>query len=877
MLNDDALWDEFGAESEEHCDTAERLLATTPDAGGVAALFRAFHSLKGMSAALGAAGMAQVAHHCEDLLGQARQGRRAMTPPVMAALLAAVDALRAQRSSVLATRRDAKPPPGLLHRLETLEAVPTAGATTGVTPARAAPPAAQMPGAHQPADDQAVDHRAADEQAALAPLAAMLRDSAVELAAAAHEGASPLSGALAEEARRAGQTRLAARLAELDAQPPLPLLGALRRQLGSLALLASVDAGADALAAATAALDDGGWLPRLAALAPLLAGNPAALVPEARALGEIAAALGLDALEDWLLLTEDLAGRAATDDDAAALLAALGPDLAAQLGRRTDAAALRAMPPPGVAPASALSPATASVPEELAHLLSAEGHRRVEEGLAAGRSLYRARLGVPSDAVEEAAVQSWLEAQNAEPLTSRTLLDTVPPTLDMLFLAPAEPEALAAARAAFDPAGRLVLAMTPLRAATQPSGEANAAPVASLRVRQEAVDGIIGLEAELHAAVLSLDGLLAQEEADSLPATLAALARRAGGSAGRELAALAARLGHARAPRERARSHLALALRRLDDAVMELRVVPIGTLFNRLPRIVRSVAQSAAKDVALEMEGQDVRIDRALIELLADPLLHLARNAVDHGVEEPDARRAAGKPPRATLRVRAERRTGMVRVEVSDDGRGIDRQAVLRAALTRGLVSEAEAAAMDDHDARRLLFRPGFSTRERVSETSGRGVGLDVVQEAVRRAGGTLDLSSTPGRGTTFVLNLPLSAAMAAVLLVEVEGHTYAFPTARVEAVLPADTPAMPLARLLGLRPTRPPGAVVLLRQTMGGQVALAVDQVRQRTDLLLRPLPPALATLPALGGAGILGNGEAVVILEPDGIAMPSTHEELA
>jgi two-component system chemotaxis sensor kinase CheA len=851
MLNDDALWDEFGAESEEHCDTAERLLATTPDAGGVAALFRAFHSLKGMSAALGAAGMAQVAHRCEDLLGQARQGRLALTPSVMAALLAAVDALRAQRVTVLATRDDAPPPPGLLHRLETADATQTL----------AAKPAFALALGPSPTTDRLP---------VLAPLAAMLAESVGELATAAHTGPSPLTLALAEEAARVGQTRLAARLAELGQAPPLPTLGALRRQLDSLALLAGANAGADGLADAAAALDDDAWLPRLAALMPLLSGDPAALPAEARILGEMAAALGLNALEDWLLLVEDLASRASTDTDAATLLATLGPDLAALLGRCTDAAALRAMPAPGIV----AGPGTMAVPEELAHLLSAEGHRRVEEGLAAGRSLYRARLGVPSDAVEEAAVQSWLEAQNAEPLTSRTLLDTVPPTLDMLFLAPAEPEALAAARAAFDPAGRLVLAMTPLRAATQPGGEAATTPTASLRVRQEAVDRIIGLEAELHAAVLALDGLLVQEQAEDLPATLAALARRAGGAAGRELAALAARLGHARPPRERARSHLALALRRLDEAVMELRVVPIGTLFNRLPRIVRSVAQSAAKDVALEMEGQDVRIDRALIELLADPLLHLARNAVDHGVEEPEARRVAGKPARATLRVRAERRTGLVRVEVSDDGRGIDRQAVLRAALTRGLVSEAEAAAMDDHAARRLLFRPGFSTRERVSETSGRGVGLDVVQEAVRRAGGTLDLSSTPGQGTTFVLNLPLSAAMAAVLLVEVEGHTYAFPTARVEAVLPADAPALPLAHLLGLRPSRPPGAVVLLRQTMGGQVALAVDQVRQRTDLLLRPLPPALATLPALGGAGILGNGEVVVILEPDGIAMPSTHE---
>ncbi|MFC7555619.1 chemotaxis protein CheA [Pseudoroseomonas wenyumeiae] len=317
-----------------------------------------------------------------------------------------------------------------------------------------------------------------------------------------------------------------------------------------------------------------------------------------------------------------------------------------------------------------------------------------------------------------------------------------------------------------------------------------------------------------------------------------------------------------------------LTLRRLDEAVTELRVVPISTLFARLPRIVRSVAQAAGKEVMLEMEGQEVRIDRALVELLADPLLHLARNAVDHGVEPPEARLAVGKPARAVLRVRAERLTGVVRVEISDDGRGIDRDAVLRAAVSRGMVTAAKATAMDDAAARRLLFRPGFTTRERVSETSGRGVGLDVVQDAVRRAGGTLDLASTPGQGTTFVLNLPLSAAMAAVLLVRASGHVYALPATRVDAVTEDTDGAVPLAALLGL-PVGEAAVAVLLRQTTGGQVTLAVDAVLLRTELLLRPLPAALAVLPAVGGVGILSNGEPVVILEPDGIAAPnSVHE---
>jgi two-component system chemotaxis sensor kinase CheA len=311
---------------------------------------------------------------------------------------------------------------------------------------------------------------------------------------------------------------------------------------------------------------------------------------------------------------------------------------------------------------------------------------------------------------------------------------------------------------------------------------------------------------------------------------------------------------------------------------MELRVVPIGTLFARLPRVVRSVAQAAGKDVDLALEGHEVSIDRSIVELLADPLLHLVRNAVDHGVEPPDARRAAGKPARATLRVRARRSGGQVRVEVSDDGRGIDRAAVLRAALARGLVTEEEAAATDVPAVHALLFRAGFSTSKRVSETSGRGVGLDVVQDAVRRAGGAVEVSSAPGRGTAFALTMPLSAAMVPVLLVEVAGHPYALPIARVEAVV--DGPAapaartaagvVPLARLLGLPAEEADGGgVVVLRQSGGRRVGLAVGRVQRRTDLLLRPLHPALAALPAVGGVGVLGNGEPVVVLEPDGIPL--------
>jgi two-component system chemotaxis sensor kinase CheA len=314
-------------------------------------------------------------------------------------------------------------------------------------------------------------------------------------------------------------------------------------------------------------------------------------------------------------------------------------------------------------------------------------------------------------------------------------------------------------------------------------------------------------------------------------------------------------------------------MRRLDDTVMELRVVPIGTLFGRLPRVVRAAAAASGREVELALEGEEVAIDRSLVEMLADPLLHLVRNAVDHGVEPPAERERLGKPRRARLRVSAARHVGQVRLRVSDDGRGIDAERVLARAVERGLVAPEAAPGLPESEVHALLFRPGFSTAETVTETSGRGVGLDVVQEALRRAGGTVEVASARGQGTSFTLRLPLSAALQPVLLVEVGGHPYALPAGRVEAVLgTGESPGCEvasLAALLGLPGGTPgvvSGAVVVVRAA-GRSLGLAVDRVQRRADLLLRPLHPALAALPGLGGVGVLGNGDPVLVLEPDGM----------
>jgi two-component system chemotaxis sensor kinase CheA len=385
-------------------------------------------------------------------------------------------------------------------------------------------------------------------------------------------------------------------------------------------------------------------------------------------------------------------------------------------------------------------------------------------------------------------------------------------------------------------------------------------------VRQDVVDNIITLAAEVRAAAAALSDALRDPALAAALGSISALEHRMEGGPARQLAAAAAQLNGLRNRMSGADSRMGLSMRQLDDAVLELRVVPVGTLFQRLPRAVRGVADGAGKSVRLELAGEDVRIDRSLIELLADPLLHLVRNAVDHGIE-PAGRRGA-KPPEAVLRVAAERLPGQVRITVADDGAGIDAPAVRRAAEARGLI--APGTVLTEAATHALLLRAGFSTRDVVTDVSGRGVGLDVVHDAVRRAGGHMAIASTPGQGTVFTLTLPTSAAIQPVLLVEAGGHPYALPAGRVVSVLAAEEtaeglPLLALEAALGL-PWAPCGGTVVLERP-AGRLGLQVARVTRRTDLLLRPLHAGLAALPGLSAVGMLGSGEPVLVLEPDGL----------
>jgi two-component system chemotaxis sensor kinase CheA len=325
-------------------------------------------------------------------------------------------------------------------------------------------------------------------------------------------------------------------------------------------------------------------------------------------------------------------------------------------------------------------------------------------------------------------------------------------------------------------------------------------------------------------------------------------------------------------------------LRDLREGVMRVRLVPIRDVFGRMRFVVRDLAREAGREVELHLSGEDTEVDKFVVERLADPLLHLIRNAVSHGLEPPAERAAAGKPPRGRIDLRAAAAGGAITIEVEDDGRGIDPERVFARARATGLVDPE--APVDPDAVLDLICTPGFSTRESTDRASGRGVGMDVVARAVEDLGGTLALLTRPGRGSRFTARVPLTLAIADALIVAVADQTYAVPQTAVREVVEVDPGAttalennellrhrggvLPLLRLtdvFGL--PRPAGALVALVLGDGGAtIALAVDRVRGLREVVVRPLADPLVQVPGVAGATELGDGRAVLILDAAGLA---------
>jgi len=316
----------------------------------------------------------------------------------------------------------------------------------------------------------------------------------------------------------------------------------------------------------------------------------------------------------------------------------------------------------------------------------------------------------------------------------------------------------------------------------------------------------------------------------------------------------------------------------VQHEVLSARLVPVGQAFDRFPRLVRDAAHATGKSVRLVIEGSEIELDRALVDALGEPLVHLLRNAVDHGIEPPALREARGKPSAGELRLTASRDRNAVILRVQDDGGGIDREAVAAKAIGRRLL-DADAGPLDDAALMRLLATPGFSMAAEVSAISGRGVGLDTVLARVRQAGGTVQLESGVGEGTTWTLRLPISVAIVRALLVRVADHSYAFPLAYVRETVEVDDPAairagvlevrgalVPLVSaraLMQLEPDAQSRPQVVLVERRGSTVGVLVDAMVGQDEIVVEPLDALRGARPLFNGATILADGTIALIFD--------------
>jgi two-component system chemotaxis sensor kinase CheA len=321
----------------------------------------------------------------------------------------------------------------------------------------------------------------------------------------------------------------------------------------------------------------------------------------------------------------------------------------------------------------------------------------------------------------------------------------------------------------------------------------------------------------------------------------------------------------------------------LHGKVMAVRMTPLSVVTDRLPRAARDLARKVGKMVDVHVTGAEIEIDRAILDELGDPLLHVLRNAVDHGIEAPAERQRAGKPSIGRIAVSARRDRDRVILELADDGKGMDAAKLRAAAVARGAIGPEQAAALSDREALLLCCLPGVSTAEVVTDVSGRGVGMDAVKKTVEAVGGTLEIESASGAGTRFILRLPLTVAVQAVLLVRVGEEVVGLPIAKVHGAAEVPTarlersqgapflgydgghvPVHDLAHLLGI-PSGPPGAVcsVVVAEGESGRIGLAVDALIGQEEAVLKPLTQPLNLVPGLSAVTVLGSGRPVFILD--------------
>ena len=336
----------------------------------------------------------------------------------------------------------------------------------------------------------------------------------------------------------------------------------------------------------------------------------------------------------------------------------------------------------------------------------------------------------------------------------------------------------------------------------------------------------------------------------------------------------------------------------LQQSMLKARMQPVGNLWGKLPRLVRDIAIDLGKKIRIDMTGGSTEVDRQVLELIRDPLMHLLRNAADHGIEKPAVRVTKGKPPEGVIHLSARHEGGQVIIDVADDGRGLDETAILQKAVENKLIPATRARGMTPQQIQQLVFAPGFSTASEVTALSGRGVGMDVVRANIEKIGGTVELSSAAGKGAVVTMRIPLTLAIIPALVVKTDGERYAIPRNTIREVValkrggPHRIERINRAKFLDLRGQLVPLAslqtvfgadelaakslnpFVIILNAGSGVFGIICDGISVAEEIVVKPLSPALRRLRLFSGNAVLGDGGVVLILDPSGIAREAEIE---
>ena len=452
--------------------------------------------------------------------------------------------------------------------------------------------------------------------------------------------------------------------------------------------------------------------------------------------------------------------------------------------------------------------------------------------------------------------------------TMRTYVDTLPASEALAACPPGDPAAIRVKPSATDPPKDKHDAGRDRRVEDRRSAESVLSPVppATIRIDQGKLDGLMTIVGELLVA------------RGVFPLMLEDLQKQSGSTDQLQLAAFTKNL-------KEAGSNVSRIADELQRSVMSIRMLPVKTVFQKFPRLVRDLARSLGKEVNLVVTGETIELDKTIVEQLGDPLVHIIRNAVDHGFETPDQRIAQGKSSTGCLKLHAQHEAGGISIEITDDGQGLDAGRLKRKAVEKGLLTSEAAAAMSDQAAYQLVFLPGLSTAAAVTDISGRGVGMDVVQSNVRNLHGTIEIRSRPGSGTTFLIKLPTSLMVSKGILLEAGCQQYILPLNSVCDMVKVDQeavhrhgslaiahvrgsiyPITDLAKLLDLVPTKSLQASIAIIEADKRRYGLVVDRFITEVEVLVKPLTGGLVQCRQFQGAAILGDGRVVLVLNASG-----------